>query len=184
MNHLNRPLKRQADYQASTPFPPHARSVFSTHTYDLPYCLHISLFVQRPLLLQFRIYWFFSYPHGHVTGNQTSIPNCSDENILWFVNKSIVLILADLTTVLMAAELKFIVVKLNDFFWLRRLLISSPKNYPSAHQVCSFHSPIIYHIVCTLVCLCRDLFCFNLDTFFFHNPHGHAARNQSSIPNC
>ena len=31
MNHLNRPLKRQADYQASTPFPPHARSVFSTH---------------------------------------------------------------------------------------------------------------------------------------------------------
>jgi hypothetical protein len=54
MNHLNRPLKRQADYQASTPFPLHARSF--PHIYDLPYCLHISLFVWRPLLLQLRIY--------------------------------------------------------------------------------------------------------------------------------
>lgn len=39
---------------------------------------------------------------------------------------------------------------------------------PSACQVCFFHTSMIYHIVCTLVCLSEDHFCFNLEyTSFF-----------------
>jgi len=48
---------------------------------------------------------------------------------------------------------------------------------PSARQVCFFHTSMIYHIVCTLVCLSEDHFCFNLE-------YTSLTGNQASIPNC